>query len=84
MELKRNDFSDVTTEDLIKKKKSTSFVTGLLAGCIIAYSFIAIFQIINEGFTPILIIPFVSLPVLIIIYKQVKSMDQELKSRESN
>ncbi len=84
MEFKKDSFSEMTTEDLIKKKKSTSFVTGLLAGALIGLLMIVIFQTINKGFTPLLAVPFALLPILILIYSQVRSMDKELKSRNSN
>lgn len=84
MDLKKDNFSDMTTENLIKKKKSTSFATGLLAGVLIFLFVTTISQTINKGFTPLLVVPFASLPVLIIIYGQVRSINKELKSRRSN
>lgn len=84
MELKKDNFSDMTMEDLIKKKKSTSFATGLLAGVLIVAFINALFQAINKGFTPLLVIPFALLPILIMSYGQVRSVNKELKNRESN
>jgi len=83
-QFKKDSFSDMTTEDLIKKKKSTSFATGLLAGVLIGLFGITLFQTINKGFTPLLILPFGFLPILIIIYGQVRSINKELKNRKSN
>ena len=82
--LKNDNFVDMTTEDLIKKKKSASFAAGLLTGALSALFIITTFQAINKGFTPLLFIPFASLPILIIIYNQVRSINKELKSRQSN
>ncbi len=84
MELKKDNFSDMTTVDLIKKKKSTSFATGLLAGVLIFLFMITIFQAINKGVTPLLAAPFALLPVLIMSYGQVRSINKELKNRKSN
>ncbi len=84
MELKKANFSDMTTEDLIKKKKSVSFVTGVLAGALIGLFIITVFQTINKGVTPFLAIPFGLLPLLIMMYGQIRSMNKELKSRKSN
>ena len=83
-QFKKDNFSDLTTEDLIKKKKSTSFATGLLAGTLIGLFGITLFQTINKGFTPLLILPFGFLPILIIMYSQIKSINKELESRKSN
>ena len=74
----------MTTEDLIRRKRSTSFAAGLLAGAIIISFIIMILQIINKGFTALIIIPIASLPILSIMYNQVKSMNQELKNRKLN
>lgn len=83
MELKKDNFSEMTTEGLIKKKKSTSFATGLLAGVLIFLFLITVFQAINKGVTPLLAVPFALLPLLIMSYNQVSSINKELKSRES-
>lgn len=80
-ELKKDNFSDLTTEDLFKKKKSMSFATGLLVGALIVFFLITILETITKGFTPLLIVPLASLPVLIIIYGQLKSINKELKNR---
>lgn len=81
IQFKKDNFSDLTTEDLIKKKKSASFATGLLAGVLIFLFVTTIFQTINKGVTPLLAIPFALLPLLIMSYNQVSSMNKELKSR---
>ncbi|MET3127731.1 hypothetical protein ABID42_002850 [Arcicella rosea] len=84
MELKKDNFSDMGTEDLIKKKKSTSFAFGLFVGALTVLLIITIFQTINKGVTPLLAVPFALLPLLILVYSQVSSIDKELKSRNSN
>lgn len=83
-QFKKDNFSGLTTADLIKKKKSMSFATGVLAGALIGLFGITLFQTINKGFTPLFVIPFAFLPILIMIYGQVRSINEELKSRKSN
>ena len=80
----KDNFSDLTTEDLIKKKKSTSFATGLFTGVLVALFIVTILQTINKGVTALLAIPFALLPLLIQSYRQVKSINKELKSRNIN
>ncbi len=84
MKFKKDNLSDMTTEDLIKKKKSTSFATGLLTGVLIVLFMSTIFQTINKGFTTLLAVPFGLLPLLIMSYSKLNSMDKELKSRKTN
>ena len=78
----KENFSELSTEDLIKKKKTMSFATGLLIGVLTVLFIINILQTINKGFTPQLIVPFALLPILIMSYRQVRSINKELKSRK--
>ena len=80
----KENFSELSTEDLIKKKKTMTNTMGLLAGSLIVLFIITIFQTINKQFTPLLAVPFALLPVLIMCYSQVNAMNKDLKSRESN
>ena len=80
----KENFSELSTEDLIKKKKTMSYATGVLAGALIMLLLITIYKVINKWFAPLIVLPFALLPTLIINYNQVKSMDKELKSRNLN
>lgn len=80
----KENFSELSTEDLIKKKKTMSFATGLLIGALTALFVVTILQSIDKGVTPLLAVPFALLPVLIMSYSQVNAMNKELKSRKSN
>jgi hypothetical protein len=77
----KENFSELSTEDLIKKKKTITLSTGVLAGALIGLFIITIFQTINDGVTPFLAVPFAFVPILIICYKQVSAINKELKSR---
>lgn len=79
----KENFSELATEELIKKKKAMTFTAGLLAGALVGLLIITVFQAINKEFTPLLFVPFAFLPILIIIYSQVRSINKELKSRTS-
>ncbi len=80
----KDNFSDLTTEDLIKKKNATSLTTGLLAGVLVALFIVTTLQTINKGVTALVGVPFALLPSLIQSYSQVKSINKELKSRNIN
>ena len=76
----KENFSDLTTEDLIKKKKNANFVTGMFVGALL----MAIFLTIKDGVSFLLIIPFAFLPFLYVNYNVVRNINKELKSRNSN
>ena len=81
----KQNFSELSTEDLIKKQKTTSAMMGLLLGALtlIVLFIITRYEPINKGLTPLLTIPVALLPLLIICYRQLNSVNKELKSRES-
>ncbi len=77
----KENLSELSTEDLTKKKKQTSFVMGLLTGALIMAIFLTI---ISKGFSYLTIIPFACSPILFIVYKTLSDINRELKSRNSN
>ena len=81
----KQNFSELSTEDLIKKQKTMSAMMGLLLGALtlIVLFIITRYEPINKGLTPLLAIPVALLPLLIICYRQLNSVNKELKSRES-
>ena len=81
----KENLSDLTTEDLIKKKKNTNFVTGICIGAFAGALVMAIFLIIKDGTSFLLIFfPLVFLPIMFISNNMVKNIDKELKGRNSN
>ncbi len=80
----KENLGELTTEDLIKKKKQTSLATGMLAGILTVLLVVTIWQTINKGFTALLIVPFALLPTLFKSYKSIGNIDNELKSRNIN
>ena len=77
----KENLGDLTTEDLIKKKKQT---TGMLGGLLTGLLVLTIWYTISEGFTALLIIPIGLLPILFESYKSIGNIDKELKSRNIN
>ena len=79
----KENFSELSTEELIKKKKTMTFTIGLVVGILTILSIIISQN--DIGVTPLLIVVvLVNLPVLIWCNSQVNSMNKELKSRKSN
>lgn len=54
----KENLSNLTTEELIKKKKNANFVTGIFVGVFIGALVMAIFLTIKDGSSFLLIIPF--------------------------
>ncbi len=79
----KENFSELTTEELIKKKKTTTMVTGILAGMLTVLLIMATLLAIGQGATGISLIA-VALglsPILFINYNSIKTINEELKSR---
>ena len=76
-------FSKLTTAELIKKKKTTTMVTGVLAGMLIALLVIAAFQASKQGAKgfSLIAVALGCLPVLFLSYSSIKKINEELKSR---
>ena len=73
----KENLSELSTEELTKKKKNTLFVSGILIGAMIA----AVLLTLNSGFSYLLIAPFAFSPFLFINYNIVSNINKELNSR---
>jgi thiamine transporter ThiT len=83
IQFKKDNFSDLTTEELIKRKKTTTMVTGFLAGGLTVLLIMAILLAIEQGLIGYsLIAVALSLSsILFINYSSIKTINEELKSR---
>lgn len=83
IKIAKENFSDLSAEDLIKKKKATTMVTGVLAGLLTVLLIMATLLAITQGFIGVsLIAVALSLsPILFINYSSIKTINEELKSR---
>ena len=83
IKIAKENFSELTTEELIKKKKATTMVTGVLAGMLTMLLIMAAFLAIKKGATGINLVA-VALglsPILFVNYNSIKAINAELKSR---
>ncbi len=80
METKK--LTELSNEELFKKKKTTRFVTGLIIGFLIALTALNLFNISN-GDQPwiVLGVPLGLMPIVFITYNSIKEINKELKSR---
>jgi hypothetical protein len=79
--MKDQKIQDMGTEALLKQKKTIGFVTGLLAGALIALFILTTASYVRKGFTPLLIVPFALLPILFLNVNNWQAIKKELKSR---
>ena len=79
--MKSQNIQDMSRESLLKQKKSIKFLTGLLAGALLMLFAITLYQTLTQGFTPLLIVPFGLLPILVLTANNLKLINQELANR---
>ena len=80
--MKKVNYCDIKTEELIKKKTAIKFVTGMLIGALIALLAITIYNNINESkFSALTVIPLALSPIVFVNWSQVKLINKELESR---
>ena len=82
MKTTNNQLSELTNEELLKKKKTTKFVIGILLGALtflVVLNFVNIFNGVQKW--SVLGIPLALLPIVLVIYNSNKEIDKELKSR---
>ncbi|WP_417429824.1 redox-active disulfide protein 2 [Halpernia sp.] len=82
--MKDNKLANVSTEKLLKDKKTIKALSGMLAAILILLLLISLFITFTKGFTPLLVIPIALLPILNLNFKNLKEIDKELKQRENS
>lgn len=80
--MQSNKLTELTNEELLKRKKTTKLVTGLLLGMLAVLVVLNVINIINgkQNFSSIAV-PIALLPIAIINFNSIKEIDKELKSR---
>ncbi len=79
--MKKN-FSEMTSEELVKTQKSLKTVTYLFGVILLLLFGLNIFLIANKGFSASNVIPIALLPIFIMNMNTLKEMKKELESRE--
>ncbi|SFF28956.1 redox-active disulfide protein 2 [Spirosoma endophyticum] len=76
-----NQFSQMSVEKLQQQAKTIKLVTGMLAGMLAVLLVMAILLSIKKGFSPLVVVPFALLPIVIINVNSLKQIKKELESR---
>ncbi|MGJ1430651.1 redox-active disulfide protein 2 [Sphingobacterium spiritivorum] len=79
--MKTENLKEMSDEELLKKQKLTSTVTGILAGMLLLLLILATYISLTKGFSALIVIPIALSPTLMMNFKTVKDIKQELKSR---
>lgn len=82
--MKKENYAELKTEELISKRKLLSVATGSLLGLLILLLLVAIPLMIKQGFTSLIIIPLALSPILVINFSQIAAISKEIKSRNAN
>lgn len=74
---------EMSNEKLLAQKKSIEFLVGLLIGALIALLALAAYISINQGFTPLVIVPLALSPIVLINLNTLKAIKKEIQSRNN-
>jgi hypothetical protein len=78
--MNKENYSEMSTEELQKKLKTTKMVSGLLLGVLLASLVLNIF-VNKKGFWGNIAVPLCLSPILLLSYNTIKDIKTELKSR---
>ncbi len=82
MKTTNNQLSELSNEQLLKKKKTTNLATGILWGALSTLIVLNLINIFNgvENWS-VLAVPLGLIPIVFGTYNSIKEIDKELKSR---
>ncbi|HLP64886.1 redox-active disulfide protein 2 [Flavobacterium sp.] len=82
--MKKEDYSQLTIEELTKKEKTAKTATVMLAVVIVLQFLVGLFLTFKQGFNVFTILPVTFLPILIVNYSIIKKIREEINSRDKN
>lgn len=82
--MKSTSLTEMSTDELIKNKRTTSIITGSLAGMLIILFAQSIYTWSIEGFTNSVIIPLALSPIVFSNLKKIKEVKRELEMRRKD
>ncbi|MFW0738579.1 MULTISPECIES: redox-active disulfide protein 2 [unclassified Flavobacterium] len=75
-------FSEMTTEELLKSQKMSKTATYSFAVILLLLCIVNIYLVFKKGFSASQVVPIALLPLLVLNFKTLKDIKEELKSRE--
>jgi Ca2+-dependent lipid-binding protein len=79
--MKKENYSEMSKEELQKNLKTFNLVTGVLAGMLITLFIVSILTFKQLGFSMV-VVPIALSSIVFINYGTIKKIQKELKSRE--
>lgn len=81
--MKNENFSDLSTEELLKRQKTIKPLTILLIVTLILLFVLSLFITIKKGFTALLVVPIALSPIAILNLNNLKNIQKEINSRKN-
>ncbi|MCL1667103.1 redox-active disulfide protein 2 [Elizabethkingia ursingii] len=81
--MKSENFSDFSTEELLKKQKIIKPLTIMHIGTLILLFVLSLFITFKKGFTALLVVPIALSPIAILNLNNLKSIQKEINSRKN-
>ncbi|PUB34744.1 hypothetical protein C8J95_102412 [Elizabethkingia sp. YR214] len=81
--MKNENFSDLSTEELLKKQKTIKPLTITLIGTLILLFVLSLFITFKKGFTALLVVPIALSPIVILNLNNLKNIQKEINSRKN-
>jgi hypothetical protein len=79
--MKENKYAKLSTDELKVKAKKLKSIISLYTGMLMVLMFVVVFFGIRQGFSVISAFPFILFPILYVILKNAKELQEEIKSR---
>ncbi len=81
---KKKDLQDLTLEELSSRKKTMMTLMWTIIGLLIAFTVYIIYAFFTETWSPLLVVPMMSLVAIVSIYaSMIGSINAEIKKRQS-
>ena len=80
--MKNEKFSKMTTEELLKSQQISKTAAYAFAVILLLLFIVNIYLVFKKGFSASQVVPIALLPLLVLNFKTLKDIEEELKSRE--
>ena len=82
--MNENPYAKLTLEQLKNQAKTVKTIMSIFSGMLLVLVFAVVFLGIRQGFSTISVIPVALLPILFVMLNNLKTIQEEIQSRESN
>lgn len=82
--MKSMPLTELSTEQLVKNKKTIGAATAALAGLLLPLFILSLYKWMTKGFTSLVVVPLALLPIVFVNLKKLKEIQKELEMREES